>query len=79
MTLSATAATTTEDVAKYIAKSVAEVGRAMTGLPFYAGMTVLIITRAFFLVGEYFEGLVRLFERYPRPLCCQDYDPDDFS
>ena len=62
MTLSATAATTTEDVAKYIAKSVAEIGRAMTGLPFYAGMTVLIITRAFFLVGEYFESLVRLLE-----------------
>ena len=62
MTLPATATTTTKDVAKYIAKSVAEVGGAVTGLSFYAGMTVLIITRAFFLVGEYFEGLVRLFE-----------------
>ena len=60
MTLSA--ATAAENVAKYIAKSIAEVSRAVASLSFYAGMTVLVITRTFSLVGEHFEGLVCLFE-----------------
>ena len=59
-----TASAATEDVAKDIAEDVTEIGRAVTGLPFDTGMTVLVIPCAILLVGVHLEGLVRLLENF---------------
>ena len=64
-TATLTAALTTKEVAEHVTEDVGEIrpaATAATHLRIDAGMTVLIVSRALAGIGQYFVGLIGLFE-----------------